>query len=83
MDKTYYVYALKSEVDKRLYVGMSADIVKRFEYHNKGKVFSTKRYKPWILVYSEKVGSRIEARKREKYLKSGCGKEFIKKHIPA
>jgi putative endonuclease len=34
-----------------------------------------------MLVYYEKAGSRIEARKREKYLKSGCGKEFLKSII--
>ena len=83
MGETYYVYVLRSEVNKHLYVGMSANIFRRIESHNKGRVFSTKGHRPWKLVYSEKIGNRIEARKREKYLKSGFGKEFLKSIIPA
>jgi len=78
----YHVYVLQSKVDKRLYVGMSADISKRLTSHNNGQVFSTKGYRPWVLVRSETIGNRIDARKREKYLKSGCGKEFLKNIIP-
>ncbi len=39
---------------------------------------STKRYKPWIVIHSENYESRIDAMKREKFLKSGQGREFIK-----
>ena len=78
MDEIYSVYVIQSKVDKRLYVGMSRDIRKRLQEHNNREVFSTKGYCPWILVYSEAVGSRVLARKREKYLKGGSGKEFIK-----
>ncbi len=78
----YHAYVLQSKVDKRLYVGMSADVLKRLASHNNGQVFSTKGYRPWTLVFTEVIGSRSEARKREKYLKSGCGKEFLRKIIP-
>jgi len=78
----HYVYVIQSQVDKRLYVGMSRDVPKRLEEHNKGYVFSTKGYRPWNLVYIEKVGSREMARKKEKYYKSGFGKEFLKSIIP-
>ncbi len=61
---------------------MSKDIIKRIKEHNSGYVFSTKGYRPWSLVYSEEVNNRIEARKREKYLKSGFGKELLKSIIP-
>jgi putative endonuclease len=77
----YNIYTIQSQVDKRLYVGISENILKRVKEHNSGQVFSTKGYRPWILVYTENIGSRIEARKREKYLKSGCGKEFLKSII--
>lgn len=81
MDEVYSVYVIQSEVDKRLYVGMSCHVEQRVIEHNNGEVFSTKGYRPWKLVYSELVGSRIEARKREKFLKGGSGKEFIKKNL--
>jgi putative endonuclease len=77
----YFVYVIQSQVDGRIYVGLSASIENRIRDHNSGRVFSTKGYRPWMLVYYEKAGSRIEARKREKYLKSGCGKEFLKSII--
>ncbi len=78
----FTIYALKSEKDGRIYVGFSQGIKRRIREHNIGKVFSTKGYKPWRLVYTEAVGTRFEARKREKYLKSGVGKEFLKSNIP-
>jgi putative endonuclease len=74
----FFVYAIKSEVDGRIYVGMSSDVSKRLIEHNSGKTKSTKGYKPWQLIYSEVLSSRLEARAREKYLKSGVGKEFLK-----
>ena len=84
MDVQYSIYVIQSKVDKRLYVGLSRDIKKRLKSHNNSETFSTKGYRPWKLVYSEKVGNRKQAREREKYLKSGIGKEHIKnKIIPA
>lgn len=74
----HYVYALKSGLDGRIYVGMTADIIRRLKEHNAGLVRSTKFYKPWRLIFSEKISTRIEAREREKYWKSGCGKEHLK-----
>ncbi len=75
----YSIYAIKSEVDGRIYVGMSKDIDSRIKQHNLGQVFSTKGYRPWKLIYTESVGTREECHKKEKYYKSGCGKEFLKK----
>jgi putative endonuclease len=46
--------------------------------HNFGKTKSTKGFIPWKLIYQEQIGARSDARKREKYLKSGVGKEFLK-----
>ena len=68
-------------MDGRLYVGFNEDIEKRLKEHNTGRTRSTKGYIPWFLVYKEEIQDRISARKREKYFKSGCGKEFIKKKI--
>lgn len=57
---------------------MSENVEKRIVQHNKGMTISTRFYRPWELVYIEECENRIEARKREKYLKGGSGKEFIK-----
>ena len=57
---------------------MTSDVNKRLNEHNAGKTKSTKGYRPWKLFFYEKYNSREEARKREKYLKSGIGKEWIK-----
>ncbi|WP_286814160.1 MULTISPECIES: GIY-YIG nuclease family protein [unclassified Maribacter] len=74
----YYVYVLKSEVDGRLYKGMTNNLQKRIVEHNSGKNKSTKGYLPWVLVYKEEFKTSVEARAREKYFKSGIGREFLK-----
>jgi putative endonuclease len=73
----YYVYAIKSEVDGRLYKGLTENLEIRVKQHNSGKTKSTKGFLPWILVYHEEFSTRIEARLREKYLKSGSGRDFL------
>jgi putative endonuclease len=75
----YIVYVIQSKLDSRLYVGFTENIERRLKEHNKGKTRSTKGYIPWILVYSEEAENRPAARNREKYLKSGSGKEYIKR----
>ncbi len=74
----YCVYAIKSQKDGRIYVGMSSHFERRIIEHNTGYVFSTKNYRPWKSIYIEQAKNRTEARIKEKYLKSGCGKEFLK-----
>jgi putative endonuclease len=74
----YTVYAIESLVDGRIYVGFTGNVENRLKEHNQGKTRSTKAYKPWVLIYWELAINREEARKREKYLKSGIGKEFLK-----
>lgn len=77
--KNYFVYAISSLKDHRIYVGMSANIDKRVLEHNSGKVFSTKGFRPWVLIFFEDCGvDRKYARAREKYWKSGTGKEKLK-----
>ena len=74
----FYVYVLKSETHFRFYVGMTQRLEERLKEHNSGKTKSTKGYGPWKLFFFEECSSRLEARMREKYLKSGAGKEYIK-----
>ena len=74
----YYVYAIISGKDSRIYVGMSSNVEQRLFEHNSGKTPSTKAYLPWQLIFTKELDSRIAARKEEKRLKSGYGKEFLK-----
>ena len=77
----YDVYALQSKRDGGLYVGMSCDVERRLEAHNRGYNRSTRSRAPFELIYTEQCSSRIEARAREKFLKSGKGREFLKKWV--
>ncbi|MEK7449694.1 MAG: GIY-YIG nuclease family protein [Planctomycetota bacterium] len=62
----------------RHYVGMSEDVRRRLREHNCGEVKATKSGRPWQIVHIEAVGVCIEARKRERYWKSGAGRRKIK-----
>ena len=75
----FFVYVLRSCVNGNFYLGMTIDIQKRICQHNNGANRSTKAHRPWELFFTEEYQTRIEAREREVYLKSGIGKEFIKK----
>ena len=78
----FFVYAIKSEIDGRIYVGMCSNVDTRIKEHNAGKTKSTKGFSPWRLIYKEEVLTRVDAREREKYLKSGVVKEFLKSLVP-
>ena len=77
----FYTYILRSCKNGRLYTGSTNDLRKRFNQHNSGKSFSTKNYKPYILIYYEACIDEHDARVREKYLKSGMGKRYIKNRL--
>ena len=77
----YYVYVLLSEKDGRFYTGSTNDLKRRLDEHNAGKVESTKRRKPFKLIYYEACIDEKDARKREKYLKSGMGKKYMRNRI--
>ncbi len=74
----FYVYVLYSEKFNRYYTGFTKSIEHRLAEHNAGKTKSTKPYRPWKLIFSEECKTRLEARNREKYYKSGTGREKIK-----
>ena len=74
----YKVYVLQSESTNELYKGFTQDIEKRIREHNTGKTRSTRNKGEWRLVYYENCKTRIESRGREKYLKSGIGREYLK-----
>jgi putative endonuclease len=77
----HYVYVLKSLKDGYLYVGHTNDLVKRFKEHNDGKVNSTKSRKPFSLLYYEACNILEDAVKREKSLKTGFGRAYLKRRL--
>ena len=65
-----WVYILKSEKDKKCYIGSTNDLRNRLKEHNNGRVFSTRSRRPLILIYYEAYRSEKDARNREKTLKN-------------
>lgn len=77
----YYVYVLRSQKDKRLYVGFTGNLRVRIKFHNEGRVAATKNRRPLQLVYYEACLDKIKTEKREKYFKTGFGRGFLKTRI--
>jgi putative endonuclease len=77
----YYTYVLRSKKDNRLYTGSSNNLERRLSEHNSGKVSSTKSRGPFELIYYEACMNEQDARAREKYLKTGMGKRYLKNRL--
>lgn len=69
----YYVYVLLSEKDGKLYTGSTADLKKSLDEHNNRK--------PFKLIYYEDCLNEDDGVQREKYLKSGMGKKYLKNRL--
>jgi putative endonuclease len=75
----HYVYVLYSEKHNKHYTGYSTDPADRFLSHNeKATRGFTVRYRPWKIILTEQYATKSEALKREKWLKTGVGRDFIK-----
>jgi len=80
--KFYYVYVLRSQKNNRWYIGFTMDLRKRFKEHNEGKYNSwTKGRGPFELIYYEAYRNKTDAQSREKQLKSGQGRVYLKQRI--
>lgn len=77
----YYTYLLQSKKDHKFYTGYTVDLQRRLQQHNAGKVFSTKSRCPFALIYYEACHDEADARAREKYLKTGMGKRYLKNRL--
>ena len=77
----FYIYMLRSKKDNKLYTGYTDDLRKRFNRHNKGDIVSTSFRKPFELIYYEACINQQDATAREKYLKTGMGKRYIKNRL--
>lgn len=77
----YFTYVLKSEIDNKLYIGWTNDLKKRLEYHKKGLVEATRYRRPLKLIYYESCLSEKKAILREKQLKTGFGRAYLKRRL--
>jgi len=77
----HYVYVLKSLKDGNLYVGHTNNLIKRFREHSKGLVRATTKRKPFKLLYYEACNVSQDAVNREKALKTGFGRAYLKRRL--
>ena len=74
-----YVYVLQSNKDSDLYIGCTKNLKERLKLHNAKKVASTKKRAPFVLIYYEAYIDDKDAYDRERYLKTGWGRNHIRK----
>lgn len=78
----YFVYILQSTNDPdRFYVGLTTDLEKRLGQHNNGESIHTNKFKPWKYRTVIRFDDVQKAEAFERYLKSGSGRAFSKKHF--
>ena len=77
-----FVYVLRNlHNPERHYVGLTADVRRRLDWHNVGQSPHTSKLKPWTLVVALEFSSQQLATAFEKYLKTGSGRAFAKRHF--
>jgi putative endonuclease len=77
----FYVYVLRSESDSGFYIGFSTNLKRRLAEHMRGASFATKSRGPWKLIYYEAYTEREDAEGRERFLKSGAGRRFLRAQL--
>ena len=77
----FVTYILQSEVNQKTYIGFTSNIIQRIYWHNNGKKGYTQKFRPWKVIHVEFFEEKFEAMKREKYFKSGVGRDWIKSNI--
>ena len=78
----HLVYVLKNaDANPRFYVGLTSDVRARLEDHNAGRCSHTAKSRPWQLHVIIEFQSQQSAARFERYLKSGSGRAFAKRHF--
>jgi len=78
----FYTYVLKSIKHPGVRcIGHTSDLRRRLDQHNAGENRSTARYRPWRIKLYVAFESRASAQRFERYLKSGSGHAFAKRHF--
>jgi putative endonuclease len=76
------VYVLKNgDNPPRFYTGVTADLAAPLQAHNAGRCSHTSKYRPWAVDVIVKFADEPRALRLEKYLKSGSGVEFARRHL--
>jgi putative endonuclease len=78
----FSVYVLQSKTNRRFYTGSTANLAGRLEEHNSGLSSSTKNGVPWELIHHEEYPTRAEAMRRERELKTGKGRDELRRLFP-
>jgi putative endonuclease len=76
-----YTYVLRSDADGDWYTGSTGDLRARLRLHAEGRVRSTASRQPCRLIYYEACISRADAFRRERFLKAGKGKRFLRNRL--
>ncbi len=76
-EEGFFIYLLINQADNFRYVGMTSNPERRLVEHNRGDVKSTAPYAPFHMIILRTHDNRIDARKSEKYFKSGFGRKAI------
>jgi putative endonuclease len=77
----FYVYLLHSMGDGGFYIGYTTDLKRRLSEHKQGASLATSHRGPWKLIYYEAYTERLDAEGRERYLKSGGGRRFLRRQL--
>jgi putative endonuclease len=81
-NRFFYVYTLVSEADhRRHYSGMTTDLKRRLSEHNSGGCVFTVKFRPWRIETAVAFHCEAKARAFERYLKSGSGRAFARRHF--
>lgn len=80
MEGMYYVYVLLCN-DDEMYTGCTSDLVERLDRHNHGRVPATIKRLPVVLISYTAFRNQYTAFEFEKYLKTGSGRSFLKRHL--
>jgi len=75
----YFVYILRSQTTGRFYTGSTSNLEARLAQHNSDKSTSTKHRGPWNLIHHEEFETLAEAVRRERYFKTGKGRDELKR----
>jgi len=81
--KVFYCYILQFLKSSKYYIGVSENLGVRLKFHNAGKIKSTKKDRPWTVVYYEKFTTLGKARKRELQIKRWKSRITIERLIKA
>ena len=75
-----WVYVLRGS-DGRNYTGITHDLARRIREHNAGRTPADRSRGSFRLIYKEQQSDHTGARQREKYLKSGAGRRWLKQRL--